>query len=162
VKLLSLLKQIGCADDYPYTENTPLQYYPLVNSDSNILFTISHDTNFSSSWTSNIDITDRAIRYLSSSLSVNGSRLASDASKFNLLQTAMENGVLTQVINFQYNISDEGFYVHSLYFSDPYYLYRADRVRRCRDHYNYADRYLNLYRALSFVIFPFILTTYSE
>ena len=104
--------------------------------------------------------TSSAIRYLSSSLSVNGSRLASDASKFNLSQTAMERGVLTQMIDFWYNFSDEGFYIHSLYFSDPYYLLHVgdeDHSYRC---FNYALRPRpNL---ISFVIFPFILTTYSE
>ena len=112
--------------------------------------------------------TTSAISYLSSSLSVNGSSLASDASKFNLSQTALGSGVLTQVIDFQYYFSDEGFYVHSLYFSDPYYLfYVGDEGRlrryRCLNYYDYAEKkiYLRL-RQISFIIFPFILTTYSE
>jgi hypothetical protein len=152
------------SDEYPYTENTmaPLQYYPLVNSDSNTLFTISHDTDLSSSWTSSIIASAIRSGYLSSSLNVNGSRLASDASKFNISQTAMESGVLTQVINFRYSFSDEGFYVHSLYLSDPYYLLHVpmDHIYRCFNYYEYADD-LRLNR-ISFIIFPFILTTYSE
>ena len=103
--------------------------------------------------------TSSAIRYLSSSLSVNGSRLASDASKFNLSQTAMERGVLKQMIDFWYNFSDEGFYIHSLYFSDPYYLGDEDHSYRCFN-YDYALRPRQ--NLISFVIFPFILTTYSE
>ena len=149
----------GCADEYPYTENISLQYYPLVNSDSSTLFRISHDTNLSSIWTSNI--TASAIRDLSSSLSVNGTRLASDASKFNISHTAMESSVLTQVIDFRYNCSDEGFYLLSLYFYHPYSVIHRLHDRRCWGHYNYAELYLNLY-PISFVIFPFILTTYSE
>ena len=95
-------------------------------------------------------------------MSVNGTRLASDASKFNLSQTAMESGVLTQVINFQYNFVDEGFYVYSLYFSRLYYLFRVGgeiHGYQCQE--NYAGLYLRL-RPISFVIFPYILTTYSE
>ena len=100
--------------------------------------------------------------YLSSSLSVNGSILASDASKFNLSQTAMESGVLTQVIDFQYNFSDEGFYIHNLLIY-PYDLNGVlrDQGHRCRGHRRYADRHLFLY-PMSFAIFPFILTTYSK
>ena len=74
----------------------------------------------------------------------------------------MESGILTQVINFQYNFSDEGFYIHSL-FIDSYDLYDAlrDQGHRCLDHYDYAELYLALY-SISFAIFPFILTTYSK
>ena len=167
---LILLKQIGCteSDEHPYTENIPLQYYPLVNGDSNnTLFTISHDTNLSLSWTSSIIA--RAIGYLSSSLSVNGSRLAFDASKFNISQTAMENGILTQVINFRYNFSDEGIYFHSLYFPDLYNLLRMGcefniLFFQYLDYYDYIDTYLQILHInqISFIIFPFILTTYSE
>ena len=142
----------------------PLQYYPLVNGDSNTLLTISHDTNLSSSWTYNITAAVIRSAYLSSSLSVNGSPLAFDASKFNISQTAMESGVLKQVMNFQYNFSDEGFYIYYLYFSHPYYLYDVlrDQGHRCQDHYyRYADGYLFL-SPISFVIFPFILSTYGK
>ena len=135
-------------------ENLPLQYYPLINA----FLTISHDTNLLSSWTYNT-VSD-ILNYVSSALSVNGSRLASNASKFNLSQTVMESGTLTQVINFLYNISDGGFYVHYQYLSDPYYLYYIQGYR-CDDHYDYADIYLSLY-PISFVTFPFILTTYSK
>ena len=85
-----------CADNHPnIIRNTPLHYYPLVTN----LFTIIHDTNFSSSWTSTITASIiRSSRYLSSSLSRNGSRLASEMSKFNLSLTVMESGVLTQGI----------------------------------------------------------------
>ena len=153
--------KIGCADEYPYTENPSIQYYPLVNGDVSTLLTISRDTNLSSSWTS--DIISDALNYAYSSLSVNGSRLASDACKFNLSQRTMEPGILTEVINFLYNISDEGFYVHYQYLSDPYNLYRVLRNQghRCYNHYDYADIYLHLYR-ISFVTFPFILTTYRK
>ena len=149
---------IGCADEQYHTGSQPLQYYPLANNISSTLFIVSHDINVSSSWT--LSITAGVIRsgYLSSSLSVNGSRLASDASKFNIAQTARESGVLTQVINFQYNFSDAGFYVHYLYFSDPYFL-ASSIGHRCFDHYDYADLYLHLHPT-SFIIFPFILTTY--
>ena len=140
-------------------ENLPVQYYPLANDNSTTLLTVSHDTNLSSSWTFNL--LAGVLNYVHSALNVNGSRLASDASKFNLSQIAMESGILTQVINFQYNLSDEGFYVHSFYLSDPYYLYRVHKSRRCEDYYDYADIYLRLYR-ISFVTFPFVLTTYSE
>ena len=142
-------------------ENLPLQYYPLINGDVSTLLTISRDTNLSSSWTYNI-ISD-ILNYVSSALSVNGLRLASDASKFNLSQRAMEPGILTEVINFLYNISDEGLYVHYQY-SDPIYLYivLGDQGHRCIDHYEYAAHYLSLYRGISFVTFPFILTTYSK
>ena len=78
---------IGCADEYPYTENPSVQYYPLVSGDVSTLLTISHDTNLSSSWTYNI--ISNALNDVSSALSVNGSRLASDASKFNLSRTVM-------------------------------------------------------------------------
>ena len=154
------MKQIGstCADEYPNTGNTPLQYYPLVNS---TLFTIIHDTNLSSSWTSNITASIiRSSRYLSSSLSVNGLRLASDASKFNLSLTTMESGVLTQVINFQYNFSDEGFYVHNLY-SNPIALNNIlrDQGLECP---RISSMFDGSYSMISFVTFPFIFTTYSK
>ena len=144
-------------------EKLPLQYYPLVNGDSNTLLTIGHDTNLSSSWTLNITAAVIRSNYLSSSLSVNGSRLASDASKFNVSQIATENNILKLVLNFQYNFSDEGFYIHSLYFFDPYDLYDVlrDQGHRCWYLYRYADRYLGLY-PISFAFFPFILTTYSK
>ena len=155
-------QNIGCADEHSYTENPSIQYYPLVNGDISTLMTISHDTNLSSSWTSSI--ISNALNDVSSTLSVNGSRLASDASKFNLSRTVMGLSILTEVINFLYNISDEGFYVHYQYLSNPYNLYRVlrDQGHRCRDHYHYADSYLSLYRGLSFVTFPFILITYSK
>ena len=110
-----------------------------------------------------MNITASAVQYLSSSLSVNGLILAFDASKFNISQTVLGSGALTQVINFQYNSSDEGFYFHSLYFSDASLLYYSlrDQGHRCRNHRRYADGYLFLY-PLSFAIFPFILTTYSK
>lgn len=145
-------------------EKLPLQYYPLVNGDSNTLLTISHDTNLSSSWTLNITAAVIRSNYLSSSLSVNGSRLASDASKFNVSQIAMENNILKLVLNFQYNFSDEGFYIHSLYFFDPYDLYDVlrDQGHRCRYQIlYYADHYLGLH-PMSFAFFPIILTTYSK
>ena len=82
---------IGCCEG---ADVDPLQYYPLVNGDSNTLLTISHDTNLSSSWTFNITAALIRSNYLSSSLSVNGSQLASDALKFNISQMAMESGVL--------------------------------------------------------------------
>ena len=138
--------------------NLPIQYYPLINRDVSTLLMISHDTNLSSSWTYNI-VSD-ILNYVSSALSMNGSRLASDASKFNLSHTVMGPGTLTQVINFQYNISDEGFYVHYQYLSSLYYLYHIQGYR-CDDHYDYASYYLHLYR-ISFVTFPFILTTYRK
>ena len=156
---------IDCADEQYHTGSQPLQYYPLANNISSTLFTVSHDINVSSSWT--LSITAGVIRsgYLSSSLSMNGSRLASDASKFNITQAARESGVLTQVMNFQYNFSDEGFYIHYLYFSDGYDFFDvlSDQGHTCWDHYEYAEYYLRLYRtSLNFVIFPFILTTYSK
>ena len=152
-------------------ENLPLRYYPLVKGDSNTSLTVSHDTNLSSSWTFNITagIITSKFNYLSSALSVNGSRLASDASKFNISQTAMESGILTKEINFQYNFSDEGFYIHYLYLSDSYYLNRVlgDQGYSCNDHYYYTAGYLFLSQSLrlhqiSLVVFPFILTTYSK
>ena len=125
---------IGCADEHSCTENIPLQYYPLVNS---TLFTIRHDTNHSSaSWSSLRDLIAYAIRsgYLSSSLSVNGSRLDSDASKFNI--SVMESyDVLIQVIDFQYDFSNEGsspsdllldyqrdYYHHPIYYNYYYII----------------------------------------
>ena len=110
IYICNWLSTIGCADEHPYTEISPPWYYPLVNGDVSTLLTISHDTNLSSSWTS--DIISDTLNGVSSALSVNGLRLSSDASKFNLSRTVMEPGTLTEVINFLYNISDEGFYVH--------------------------------------------------
>ena len=145
-----------CADDHPSTGNTPLQYYPLVTN----LFTIIHDTDFSSSWTSIITASIiRSSRYLSSSLSRNGSRLPSDASKFNLSLTIMESGVLTQGISFQYNFSDEGFYIHNLH-ANPIALNNIlrDEGLEC-SRIPQLDRSLSV---ISFVTFPFIFTTYSK
>ena len=75
----------------------------------------------------------------------------------------MESGVLKQVIDFQYDFSDEGFYVHHLYYSNPvlFYITLSDEGHTCADYYEYTAFYLNLY-PLSFVIFPFIFTTYSK
>ena len=145
-----------CANNHPNTGNTPLQYYPLVNN----LFTIIHDTNFSSSWTSTIIASIiRSSRYLSSSLSRNGSRLASDASKFNLSLTIMESGVLTQGISFQYNFSDEGFYIYNLH-ANPVALNNILRDQglecpRIPDIHQLDDSF----SMISFVTFPFIFTT---
>ena len=163
VSLSDLLNKIGYVNKYPFIENLPLQYYPSVNGDTDTLLTISHDTNLSSSWTFNVTAGVITSNYLSSSLSVNGSRLASDASKFNVSQIAIESNILKLVLSFRYNFSDEGFYIHYLYFSDPYDLYDVlrDQSHRCRYLYVYAGRYLGLY-PMSFAIFTFILTTYSK
>ena len=149
-----------CADNHPNINigNTPLHYYPLVTN----LFTIIHDTNFSSSWTSTITASIiRSSRYLSSSLSRNGARLASDVSKFNLSLTVMESGVLTQGISFQYNFSDEGFYIHNLH-ANPIALNNI-----LRDEGLECSRIPQLdingsFSMISFVTFPFIFTTYSK
>ena len=149
-----------CADNHPnIIGNTPLHYYPLVTN----LFTIIHDTNFSSSWTSTITASIiRSSRYLSSSLSRNGSRLASDASKFNLSLTIMESGVLTQGISFQYNFSDEGFYIHNLH-ANPIALNNIlrDEGLEC-SRIPLLDRSHSAKSMISFVTFPFIFTTYSK
>ena len=92
---------------------------------------------------------------------MNGLRLASGASKYNISRRALERGVLIQTINFQYNFSDEGFYIHNLLI-DPWDLddvLEDESHTRCRDHYRYARR--RLY-PISFAILPFILTTYSK
>ena len=99
---------------------------------------------------------------MSSTLSLNGERLASDASKYDLSHTAPEFG-LKQVINFRYSISDEGFYVMNLYFDSTFDILRTTSStigHICWDHDDYAH-YLSLER-ISLTMFPVILTTYSK
>ena len=126
-------------------ESLPLHYYPLVHENESTLLTFDQYTNLTSAWT--LNITASVI-----------------SSKYNLSQTATEPGLLIQVINFQYNISDEGFYILHLYFGDPYNLYAVLRTQgyRCEDHYSYASYYLNLYNGMLLAVFPFALTTFSK
>ena len=153
-----------CIGECYYTahqKKLPLHHYPPVTGAFSSLLTITHDTNLTSSWTFNITVGVITSDYVSSVLSVNGSRLTS-ISKFNLSQTIIQPNILTQVIKFLYNSSDEGFYIQQLHISDPYHLYCAlrDQGYRCFDHYHYTELYINL-RSVSLVAFPFILTTYS-
>ena len=151
--------------DYPTSivENLPPHYYPLVHGNESTLLTIDHYTNLTSAWTLNITAGVISSGYVSSTLSVNGETLAADASKYNLSQTATELGLLKQVINLQYNLSDEGFYVQHLYFDRTCYFYSilGTQGYGCLNHYYYANDYLGLY-VMSLTVFPFMLTTYSK
>ncbi len=74
----------------------------------------------------------------------------------------MESGELTQMINFQYNFTDEGFYVYNLY-SNPIALNNIlfDQGLGC-------PRIPDIYpvdrsnSTISFVIFSFIFTTVTH
>ena len=71
----------------------------------------------------------------------------------------MESGVLTQGISFQYNFSDEGFYIYNLH-ANPVALNNI-----LRDEGLECSRILQLDRShsmISFVTFPFVFTTYSK
>ena len=73
----------------------------------------------------------------------------------------MESGVLTQGISFQYNFSDEGFYIHNLH-ANPVALNNI-----LRDEGLECPRIPRLdidgsFSMISFITFPFIFTTYSK
>ena len=71
----------------------------------------------------------------------------------------MESGVLTQGISFQYNFSDEGFYIHNLH-ANPVVLNNI-----LRDQGLECPRIPDIHQLdgsfsmISFVTFPFIFTT---
>ena len=91
---------------------------------------------------------------MSSVLSVNGSRLTFDVNQSWII---MEPNILTQLIKFEYNSSDKGFYIQQLSIHDYYlYLVLRDQGYRCMDHFRYTDR-LHLF-SVSLIAFPFILS----
>ena len=133
-----------------------MQYYPLVTGDSSIFLSIQDDETLPN----DVNTCSNLSRILNadfdtsrSTLIVNGTALSSNERKFNLSHTRSSN-LLTKEINFQYNTSDEGFYVFLLYTNSKNIEYN-----RCHDYiYNYD---LNI-RHLSLSIFHFNLRTYSK
>ena len=125
----------------------------------NTLLTILHHENSYSNWTHNFTSDMTALNVVSSTLSVNGSTLYLSESKFNWSQSITEpNRLILLLLKFHYNISDEGFYIQRLYLDSAYiYIILSDQGYTCI--YIYAID-VNLY-VISFVTFPFILTTYS-
>lgn len=137
-----------------------MQYYQPANEDFNTLLTIENSETWESDTTLNY-VLSSSIQYSTARLTVNGTTL-SNSEKFNLSQTIMASNTIVKEINYQYNPSDEGFYIPLLSIN-YYYIYRALRYvcSYCRS-YQYFVAY-NLYIPyLSFTTLPFILRTYSK
>ena len=140
-------------------EKPLLRHYPLVTGDSSTIISIQDSETYDA--TLNYMITS-TLSYSSVMLSVNGTLLVSNGRKFNLSQTTIGSSTLLKEINFQYNVSDEGFYIYQPYIL---YYYIEDELRyyygyRCYDHSDYALDLNQLY--ISFTTLPFVLKTYSK
>ena len=141
-------------------EKPLLRHYPLVTGDSSTIISIQDSETYDA--TLNYMITS-TLSYSSVMLSVNGTLLVSNGRKFNLSQTTIGSSTLLKEINFQYNVSDEGFYIYQPYIIIVY----IEDVLHYR--YHYCNRYdhsdyvwdLNLLY-LSFTTLPIILKTYSK
>ena len=152
--------------DHKALEKPLLQYYPLVSGDTSTLLSIE---DYSETWMSYSGYHISTVLPNSrATLSVNGNMLVSDGSggKFNISQTIIGYNTLLKEIFFQYNASDEGFYIYLPYIgyyyiqhlhSDSYHYYGY----HCYDYSDYVSGYLNLYY-LSFTTLPFVLKTYSK
>lgn len=154
--------------NYVSVEDSPEQYYPLVIGNSSTLLSIQDTEELThSNYHYHYSTLSYILRYSSTRLSVNGTTLSSNPRKFNLSNTLLGSTHLTTQINYQYNASDEGYYIHLLYIfsSDVYFELQHHRFPfQCwcsyTGHYIHAIS-LNINR-LSFPSFHFILRTYSK
>ena len=136
-----------------------MQYYQPANEDFNTLLTIENSETWENDSTLNY-VLSSSIQYSTTRLTVNGTTL-SNSEKFNLSQTIMESNMIVKEINYQYNPSDEGFYIPLLSIDYLYIYYTILDVCYCRS-YRYFVAYDLDIRYLSFTTLPFILRTYSE
>ena len=90
-----------------------MQYYPLVTGDSSTLLSIQDDETLPND-VNTCSLLRRVFNNFDDTLIINGTALSSNERKFNLSHTRSSN-LLTKEINFQYNTSDEGFYIYILY-----------------------------------------------
>ena len=136
-----------------------MQYYQPANEDFDTLLTIENSETWGNDATLNYVLSSN-IQYSAARLTVNGTTL-SNSEKFNLSQTIMASNTIVKEINYQYNASDEGFYIPLLSI-DYYYIYRALRyVCYCGSYRLFVVYDLGI-SYLSFTTLPFILRTYSK
>ena len=137
-----------------------MYYYPLVMGDSSSLLTIQDNETFTADSTLGY-VLRNSLRYSSTSLSVNGTTLISNQRKFNLSQTLIGANIVKE-INFQYNTSDEGLYIHlcTIHYSILQETLFYDYGCRCYEYMYYIALNLNI-RRISYPILHFVLKTYS-
>ena len=150
-----------CVGNHDY-EELLTQYYPLVIRDSSILLAIQDNETLPNDPTLH-SVVWYILRYYSSAqLSVNGTRLSSNQRKFNLTNIITGSNLLRNEIDFRYNSSDEGLYIHLLY---TYYIDIEDELRyndcRCYGYRSHVSVSLDIFET-SFPVFYFNLKTYSK
>ena len=151
---------VQCIGDEKSLEESSMYYYPLVMGDSSILLTIWDNETFTSDHILYY-VLRNSLRYSSASLSVNGTTLISNQRKFNLSQMLIGSNIVKE-INFQYNTSDEGFYIHLFtinYFDVEDALF-YDYGCRCYDYRRHIYS-LSIFR-MSHSTLHFLLRTYSK
>ena len=138
-----------------------MQYYQPANEDFNTLLTIENSETWENDSTLNYVLSSSIQYYSTARLTVNGTTL-SNSEKFNLSQTIMESNTIVKEINYQYNPSDEGFYIPLLSIYN-YDIYRALRYNACycRSYRYFVALHLDI-SYLSFTTLPFILRTYGK